>query len=91
MYVLVNTVGDTVTVMRTAPLHVIIDAPAEDMRWGMVAGQTPPLVNQAHPTRCPEGPVARSPRASRRRMYSYTRAESQAIWAEAQSYREAPR
>ena len=51
----------------------------------------PPLVNQAHPTRCPQGPVARSPRASRRRMYSYTHAESQAIWAEAQSYREAPR
>ena len=91
MYVLVNTVGDTVTVMRTAPLHVIIDAPAEDMQWGMVAGQTPPPVNQAHPTRCPEGPVARSPRASRRRMYSYTHAQSQAIWAEAQSYREAPR
>ena len=79
MYLLVHAVGNTVTVMRTAPLHVIIDAPSEDMRWGMVPEETPPVVNKANPKRYSQGPVARSPRASRRRMYSYTPEESQAI------------
>ena len=49
LYVLVHTVAGRDTAMRTSPLHVLVDAPLDDVQWGVeAAGEPPQLTKPGH-------------------------------------------
>ena len=85
LYVLVHTVAGRSTVLRTSPLHVLVDAPLDGVQWGLELASVPPELMRATPTMTTR---VEGKRKGQRILYDFNAEESQAIWAEARSYME---
>ena len=51
LYVLVHTVAGRSTVLRTSPLHVLVDAPLEGVQWGLELASGAPKLRRATRTK----------------------------------------
>ena len=86
LYVLVPKVAGRSTVLRTSPFHVLVDAPLDDVQWGLeFAGNSLDVPRRATPTKATR---VEGKRKGQRILYEFNAEESQAIWAEARSYNE---
>ena len=84
LYVLVHTVAGRSTVLRTSPLHVLVDAPLDDVQWGLgFAGNSLDVPRRATPTKATR---VEGKRKGQRILYTFNAEESNVIWAEARNY-----
>ena len=86
LYVLVPTVAGRSTALRTSPLHVLVDAPLDDVQWGPgFAGNSLDAPMAATPTKASR---VEGKRKGQRILYAFNEEEGPAIWAEARNFME---